>query len=64
MPLAPLANRAGSPAALMRCLVEDLSISATTDGGLRIEAPPESAAALASLFEGLASALRQGTLRA
>jgi len=41
-------------------LLSGLSIERAPDGGLRIHAPPESAGALAALFEGLAQALRSG----
>ncbi len=40
-------------------LLSGLSIERARDGGLRIHAPPESAGALAAMFEGLAQALRQ-----
>ncbi len=46
-------------AASLAGLLSGLSIERARDGGLRIHAPPESAGALASLFEGLAQALRK-----
>ncbi len=42
-------------------LLSGLSIERAPDGGLRIHAPPESAGALAALFEGLSRALRSGS---
>ncbi|MEW6071114.1 MAG: DEAD/DEAH box helicase [Planctomycetota bacterium] len=42
----------------LRALFTKLEIRPREDGGLRLEAPPEAAASLAALFEGLASLLR------
>ncbi|MCA9576189.1 MAG: DEAD/DEAH box helicase, partial [Myxococcales bacterium] len=41
----------------MGALLSSLSVTTRADGGLRIEAPPETAGALAALFRGMASAL-------
>ncbi|HVS11053.1 MAG TPA: DEAD/DEAH box helicase [Planctomycetota bacterium] len=46
--------------ATLRQLLAGLSIERTPSGGLRIEAPPESAEVLALVLEGLANALRSG----
>jgi SNF2 family DNA or RNA helicase len=50
-PVAPAPDVAG--------LFAGLVVERTVSGGLRIEAPPETAASLASLFEGFAAALRR-----
>jgi len=42
-------------------LLSGLSIERAPDGGLRIQAPPESAGALAAFFEGLSRTLRSGS---
>lgn len=49
-------DEAASPVAGM---LSGLSIERTSDGGLRIQAPPESAGVLADLLEGLSRALRR-----
>ena len=53
---APTAPRPGD----VRDLLSRMSLVRGADGGVRVEAPPESAATLAALFEGLAALLRHG----
>jgi hypothetical protein len=48
------------PAVDVEGLFSQLEIAPTAQGGVRIEAPPEAAAALAAVFEGLAGLLRRG----
>ncbi len=43
----------------IRALFDQLEIQRTEQGGLRIEAPPEAAAGLASFFEGMAELMRK-----
>jgi hypothetical protein len=47
----------------IRRLFSQLDIRSREDGGVRLEAPPEAAAGLAALFEGLAGLLRQSSAR-
>jgi superfamily II DNA or RNA helicase len=55
------AEAAGSGARTpdVAALFAELAVERTASGGLRIEAPPEAAETLASLFEGFAGALRR-----
>ncbi len=41
-------------------LLKGIRVAATPEGGLRIDAPPESAAALAEVFGAMAQLLREG----
>jgi len=50
---------AAAATAAIRGLFADISVTTTTEGGLHIEAPPEAAATLAAVFDGLAAVLRQ-----
>jgi len=50
-----------APAPDLAALFAGLAVARTASGGLRIEAPPAAAEALASLFEGLAEALRRAS---
>ena len=43
----------------IRGLLSQLQVERNAEGGLRIEAPPEAAEGLASLFEGLADVMRK-----
>jgi len=45
----------------IRRLFSQLTIRPREDGGVHIDAPPEAAAGLAALFEGMASLLRQSS---
>lgn len=49
-----------TPAADVAGLFTDLVVERTASGGLRLEAPPETAETLASLLESFAAALRRG----
>ena len=55
-----LASEALPGAVEIRRLFSQLEIRPSERGGIRIEAPAEAAASLASLFEGLAQLLREG----
>ena len=46
----------------LRELISRISVRPREDGGLQVEAPPDAAASLAGLFEGLADLLRNGGL--
>ncbi len=56
----PASSAAGPRPADVRDLLSRVSLVRQSDGGIRIEAPPESASTLAALFEGLADLLRRG----
>lgn len=54
----PLIPGALPPAGDIRTLFSGLKVRRTDDGGIRIEAPPETAATLAAVLEGLAQVLK------
>ena len=47
------------PSSVVGDLFSQLRIEPREDGGIRIDAPPEAAAALGSLFEGMARIMRE-----
>ncbi len=48
-----------SPSSVVGDLFSQLRIEHREDGGIRIDAPPEAASALGSLFEGMARIMRE-----
>jgi SNF2 family DNA or RNA helicase len=55
----PLTNAGPAPSLAVTQLFQQISVSRTADGGLRIEAPPSAAAELSQLLEGLVGLLKR-----